>query len=74
MNEHQTIIHIQKAQWLRAVDVVVLGPAMMYAGYKYNMPLLAKLFFMAGGAMTIGYNLNNWVMQDRWAREYRKVA
>ena len=54
-----------KSQWIRLVDVFIIGPLMIYLGNKAyiltnNVLYLILIFF---GATTITYNLKNYLHQ-----------
>lgn len=54
-----------KSQWIRLVDVFIIGPVMIYLGndgytLTNNILYLALIFF---GATTITYNLKNYLHQ-----------
>lgn len=51
---------IGKAQWLRLVDIWLLGPAMMYVGWTGKMPDWWRLASFIGGWYTIVWNLRNY--------------
>lgn len=48
-----------KSQAVRLLDVLALGPFLIYAGTRIREPLTAALLIAAGGA-TIGYNWANY--------------
>jgi len=51
-----------KSQWVRVIDVTLLGPGMMYAGArKSNLPPFIRLGLFVSGALTIAYNGKNWL-------------
>jgi hypothetical protein len=63
MNEivvHKDIKEYQKSQFLRVVDVLALGPFMIYAGMKLPTKPLQTIMIIAG-VLTITYNLNNYL-------------
>lgn len=56
-----------KTQFIRLVDVFVIGPVMIYAGYigyieKRNLLYLLLIFF---GGTTITYNLKNFMYASK---------
>lgn len=62
MNETvpSTIQEVQKSQFLRVVDVLILGPLILYASFKIKeKPLQYAL--LASGALIIGNNLRNYI-------------
>jgi hypothetical protein len=51
-----------KSQGVRLLDVLFLGPFMMYFGFKAKgLSRTAKDVMVFSGAATIFYNLNNWL-------------
>ena len=54
-----------KTQTIRIVDVVLIGPLMIYLGYhahaRATMPSLFSILLMFFGATTITYNLKNYL-------------
>ena len=60
-----------KSQWIRIIDIVVIGPLMIWLGWRYwhqhrNPAALLVVFF---GATTITYNLRNYLHQTKILRE-----
>lgn len=51
---------IKKTQSIRLLDVVVLGPAMVYAGMGKPLPQGLKILMLLTGVGTIIYNGYNW--------------
>lgn len=51
---------VGKAQWLRVVDVWVLGPAMMAASLGWRWPTWAAPLLFFGGLFTIVWNHENY--------------
>jgi hypothetical protein len=51
---------IKKSQIIRLVDVLFLGPFMIYAGTKLPSKTL-KITMVIAGALTVTYNLNNYL-------------
>jgi len=49
-----------KSQQVRALDVVVLGPFMVWAGSRAKSPT-ARLGLVVSGIATILYNYNNYL-------------
>lgn len=55
-----------KTQCVRLVDVFLLGPFMMWAGYKSGaLPTWAKWTLALSGLATVAYNLNNYLRIQR---------
>lgn len=57
---------IGKTQFLRMVDVWVLGPAMIYVGAVGGIPQWMRPLAVLGGAATIVYNYRNYVRLNRY--------
>jgi hypothetical protein len=58
MNNQPT--EFQKSQFVRMVDVFLLGPFMIYAGTKLPTRIMQSTMILAG-VLTITYNLNNYL-------------
>lgn len=59
-----------KAQWVRVVDVTVLGPFMIYVGArKSNLPAFFKIGLIISGGLTILYNGKNWLEVHKLEKE-----
>lgn len=58
-----------KSQWVRLVDVFVIGPLMLWGGYKLVMHKhrFAGVSLAAFGAATVGYNAKNY-LDTRYVR------
>lgn len=59
-----------KSQWVRLLDVFVLGPFMIWyalltAG-EQDLPAGAALVLFISGVLTIVYNGFNWLQIARW--------
>jgi hypothetical protein len=57
-----------KAQIIRILDVAVIGPVMIYGGYKLSkMSKYESLGYilMTFGVSTIGYNLRNYLIKQQ---------
>lgn len=53
---------MEKTQAIRVLDVLVLGPIMVWAGARRGgLPDWAKVALLVGGAATIVYNGKNFV-------------
>jgi hypothetical protein len=52
-----------KGQWVRLVDVFVIGPLMLWGGYKLvtHKHRVAGASLAVFGAATIGYNAKNYL-------------
>lgn len=62
-----------KSQWVRLLDVFVLGPFMIWyalatagGGGESELPVGAALALFVGGVLTILYNGLNWLRIARW--------
>lgn len=60
-----------KSQWVRLLDVFVLGPFMIWyalatADGSPDLPAGAALALFIGGVLTIVYNGINWLQIARW--------
>jgi len=50
-----------KSQQVRVADVLILGPAMLFLGWRGGqLSGLERLFLAGTGAATIVYNYQNW--------------
>jgi hypothetical protein len=54
------MIEFQKSQKVRLIDVLLLGPFMIYAGSKLPSRAMQAAMIMAG-ILTITYNANNYL-------------
>jgi len=52
-----------KPQYVRLVDVFLLGPFMIWFGYRSTLPAWPKLLMMAAGVGTIAYNGRNYLIR-----------
>jgi hypothetical protein len=59
INKNSTIEELQKSQFLRVVDVIFLGPLIIYAGAKVSEQPLKHLLFISG-ALVIANNYYNF--------------
>jgi hypothetical protein len=59
INKNSTIEELQKSQFLRVVDVIFLGPLIIYSGTKVSEQPLKYLLFISG-AMVIANNYYNF--------------
>ena len=64
--------HLSKGQFIRFLDVVLIGPLMMYGGYKARMNPVLRGSLIAFGAGTVLYNGANFLAIDRERR--RRLA
>jgi hypothetical protein len=60
-----------KSQWVRLLDVFVLGPfmiwyALMTAGDAAALPAGAAVALFVSGVLTIVYNGSNWLRNSNW--------
>lgn len=55
-----------KAQSVRIIDVLFLGPMMVYAGTRRNaLPELVRAVLVLGGVATVAYNWRNYVIESQ---------
>ena len=59
INTQSNLTEIQKSQFLRVVDVIFLGPLIIYAGTKVKGTVLPSLL-IASGALVILNNAINY--------------
>lgn len=59
INPNSTLTEIQKSQFLRIVDVIFLGPLIIYAATKVEGKVLPSLL-MASGVLVILNNAINY--------------
>jgi hypothetical protein len=50
-----------KTQRIRILDIVVIGPLMIYFGYSHQPINIFSILLMFFGATTITYNLKNYL-------------
>ena len=66
----RTVTAVTKTQNVRLIDVFLLGPTMIWAGYKVQKVNNTLAFFLAfSGLMTIVYNGDNYLRNQRKLRE-----
>lgn len=56
-----------KSQAIRLVDVLALGPLMIYVGMRDGLPYEARRALVFAGAATITYNGRNYLAKVRGA-------
>lgn len=56
---------VQKAQWLRLLDVFVLGPLLVWQATRPANPRWARAAFAVAGIGAIVYNWNNYEHTQR---------
>ena len=49
-----------KSQNIRILDIVVIGPLMIYFGYSYQPVNIFSMLLIFFGATTVTYNLKNY--------------
>ena len=59
INKNSTIEELQKSQFLRVVDVIFLGPLIIYSGTKVSETALKYLLFISG-TLVITKNFYNY--------------
>lgn len=57
----------EKSQVVRLVDVLALGPLMIYAGTLQGLPREARRALVFAGAATVTYNGRNYLAKARSA-------
>lgn len=63
-------MELQKSQWIRLLDVFLLGPALIVVGFKMkNLPTWVKLGFIYAGTTTIYYNARNYQINYKLSQE-----
>ena len=50
-----------KSQNIRILDIVVIGPLMIYFGYSYQPMNIFSMLLIFFGATTMTYNLKNYL-------------
>ena len=50
-----------KSQNIRILDIVVIGPLMIYFGYSYRPMNIFSMLLIFFGSTTITYNLKNYL-------------
>lgn len=50
-----------KSQNIRILDIVVIGPLMIYFGYSYQPMNIFSMLLIFFGATTVTYNLKNYL-------------
>lgn len=50
-----------KSQNIRILDIVVIGPLMIYFGYSYQPMNIFSILLIFFGATTVTYNLKNYI-------------
>ncbi|MEE9119404.1 MAG: hypothetical protein V3U02_12535 [Calditrichia bacterium] len=66
---YKKLADMEKAQIIRAADVLVIGPSMLYAGYGKDMPKWLKALMVFVGVGTIMYNANNYIQIEKLKRD-----
>ena len=59
----------QTAQYIRLLDVFGIGPLMIYAGVKADLPGWARGSLILFGVTTIGYNGMNYLAVEEERKE-----
>lgn len=57
--------YLQLVQWVRILDVVFIGPVMIYSGIKVSSPRL-KWTMIILGILTILANAYNWHLYNKY--------
>jgi hypothetical protein len=53
---------VSKTQAIRLIDVLILGPFLIYAGRTRRLSRPMRTALIVSGALTIGYNLRNYLL------------
>lgn len=53
-----------KAQYIRLIDVFLIGPGMIYISREKSLSPIARLFLLTTGAATIVYNGKNYLAYE----------
>lgn len=63
MQKEETINEFQKSQTVRFIDIVLVGPLLVYAGIRYFsiLPKLISISLIIIGLATIVYNGNYYL-------------
>ena len=51
----------KKSQIIRIMDTFIIGPLMIYVGWKESENIILRLFLIFFGSTTITYNLKNYL-------------
>lgn len=54
---------VAKGQGVRLLDVLALGPFMMWAGSRRELPEWARVVLWGAGLLTVVYNWSNYQAQ-----------
>lgn len=57
----ETKMQADKSQYVRLLDVFVIGPVLIYAGTFKALPKYLRVFLIVVGILTILYNANNYL-------------
>lgn len=60
---------IQKHQFIRVLDVILIGPLMIYAAQKGQLSLTVRNALLFFGVSTIIYNGRNYLLQRAYKDE-----
>lgn len=63
---------MEKSQAVRLIDVLVLGPFLIWAGHQRQLPSWGRDTLNAIGVLTITYNLRNY-LETRRADGSRRI-
>ncbi len=55
-----------KSQNIRILDIIVIGPLMIYFGYSYEPMNIFSMLLIFFGATTMTYNLKNYFYTKNW--------
>lgn len=65
------MVEVSKTQDVRLVDVVLLGPFMMWAARESrDLPEWARAVLFISGAATVAYNGRNYLVEKELEKDY----
>lgn len=57
----ETIEEFQKSQWVRVIDILFIGPFLIYVSSYKRLPKFVRVVLFIIGVATIVYNGNNYI-------------
>ena len=57
----ETVTEVSKSQYVRIIDVLFIGPVMIYAGTNKSLPGWVRVSLIGFGAATVIYNAKNFL-------------
>jgi hypothetical protein len=61
----ETIQEYQKSQLIRLIDVVAIGPVMIYAGTRKELSPFVRYSLLVFGIATVYYNAKNYLINEK---------